>query len=314
MRNFKLIPVSCEIIREACKIILSFPSMIAWAVLNFILLYVLLNWLLIGFEFIQTLDDFENEDYPAYLYVCHIVNILACIWISVYMFEIFRVTVAGTYGTWYWTENKREVPRFTVLRFIYIPTRYHIGPVAFGSLIMPVCSIPRFLVWLISSGLGIDCSSSGNRVARLFQRCFNCCHGAYYGVVKKFTGMSFVHVALHGNTGFVDASRASSGLCQKNFAKIAVLGQIVLILYLGGMITIVLLSFLICQLSLTSMNQADLIMMISFLLVPIGIMSFVIFKLLAIAVDTILMCVLEDFEMNGGSSRYMSDNLKNLLL
>ncbi|CAB0038368.1 unnamed protein product, partial [Trichogramma brassicae] len=93
------------------------------------------------------------------------------------------------------------------------------------------CCIPRFFVWLIASGLGIDCSSSGNRVARLFQRCFNCCHGACYGAVKKFTGMSFVQVALHGNTGFVDASRASSGLCQRNHTKVAAIGQSLLFAY-----------------------------------------------------------------------------------
>ncbi|CAB0038399.1 unnamed protein product [Trichogramma brassicae] len=110
--------------KQRFRIILFFPSIIFYAFVHFILFYILWNWCLIVSEFIVYLDDFEGG-YPAYVYVCNIVNGLACIWISVYMFEMFRVTVAGTYGTWYWTENKREVPRFTVLRFIYISTRLY---------------------------------------------------------------------------------------------------------------------------------------------------------------------------------------------
>uniref|UniRef100_A0ABD2WFQ7 Choline transporter-like protein n=1 Tax=Trichogramma kaykai TaxID=54128 RepID=A0ABD2WFQ7_9HYME len=145
IRNSKLIPVSCEIIREATKqvflssslqkydwiknvfysrrIILSFPSIIAYAVLNFILFYVLLNLILLSYEIAQTFYDAEKDDLPAHVNICVFVKIIAYVWINAFLFEMFRVTVAGTYGTWYWTENKRDVPRFAVLRFIYIAIR-----------------------------------------------------------------------------------------------------------------------------------------------------------------------------------------------
>ncbi|XP_023314863.1 choline transporter-like protein 2 [Trichogramma pretiosum] len=318
IRNSNLIPVSCEIVGEACKIILSFPSIIAYAVLNFILFYVLfilspLHSLLI--DVTKTFFDAENDRFPAHLGICMFFHSVASIWIIVFFFEMFRVIVAGTYGTWYWTENKREVPRFAVLRFVYIAIRYHIGPLAFGSLIMPFCSIPRFCVWLIASGFGIDCSSgSGNSVVRLFRRCCSCCNCSCYQVVKKFTGASFVQVALRGNAGFVDASRATFGLHQRNQTKVAAVGQIVLILYVAGMTIVMffsgLLSSLIPTQSIDEENAKDL----GYLLIFSGLMCFVIFKLLGIAVDTILMCGLEDFEMNGGRSRFMPDNLKNLLM
>uniref|UniRef100_A0ABD2WGM5 Choline transporter-like protein n=1 Tax=Trichogramma kaykai TaxID=54128 RepID=A0ABD2WGM5_9HYME len=181
---------------------------------------------------------------------------------------------------------------------------------------MPFCCIPRFFVWLIASGFGIDCSSgSGNRVVRLLRRCCSCCSYACYDVVKKFTGASFVQVALRGNAGFLDASRASFGLRQRNQTKVAAVGQIVVIFYIFGITSTMLLSILLSSLiPAQSINEEDIKDMSFLLLVIWVIMNLSIFKLLGIAVDTILMCGLEDFEMNGGRSRFMPDNLKNVLM
>ncbi|KAL7306513.1 hypothetical protein TKK_0001212 [Trichogramma kaykai] len=221
--KYKFIPMICEIIREASKAMLTFP----------------------------------DDDYPAHLVLCHFVNAVALVWIICHVYGFFKVSVSGAYGTWYWSMNKKEVPKFTTLRFIYIAFRYHIGPTAFGSLIITVCTILQILLaYVETSGvdgtLGTDLCSCG----------LDCCDTALYilkAVIEAVTGMAYVHIGNHG-TGFIDAARVSFTLFKRNYAKIAVIAQI--------------------------------------------------------ATDTIFMCVLEDYEMNGGSSRpfHMSNKLKDLVL
>uniref|UniRef100_A0ABD2WXJ3 Choline transporter-like protein n=1 Tax=Trichogramma kaykai TaxID=54128 RepID=A0ABD2WXJ3_9HYME len=200
---------------------LAFPLMffyaIAYCVVN--VGFLIFNFCL--YFWIESISS--DDDYPAHLVLCHFVNAVALVWIICHVYGFFKVSVSGAYGTWYWSMNKKEVPKFTTLRFIYIAFRYHIGPTAFGSLIIMVCTILQILLaYVETSGvdgtLGTDLCSCG----------LDCCDTALYilkAVIEAVTGMAYVHIGNHG-TGFIDAARVSFTLFKRNYAKIAVITQV----------------------------------------------------------------------------------------
>uniref|UniRef100_A0ABD2WSY6 Choline transporter-like protein n=1 Tax=Trichogramma kaykai TaxID=54128 RepID=A0ABD2WSY6_9HYME len=269
------------------KAMLAFPLMffyaIAYCVVN--VGFLIFNFCL--YFWIESISS--DEDYPAHLVLCHFVNAVALVWIICHVYGFFKVSVSGAYGTWYWSMNEKEVPKFTTLRFIYIAFRYHIGPTAFGSLIIMVCTILQTL--LASTGLS--------------------------AVIEEVTGMAYVHIGIHG-TGFIDAARVSFTLFKRNYAKITVITQIMATLCSFIELSITALSVLLFWglLHTQSVKLEERLGLLACFVVCIYFLVNSILLLLKIATDTIFTCVLEDYEMNGGSSRpyHMSYKLKDLVL
>ncbi|XP_014223173.1 choline transporter-like protein 1 [Trichogramma pretiosum] len=318
MTKSKFIPMTCEIIREAVKAIFFFPLVFIYTMAYYALATIFTYFIMEIWVHLASIVIIEGY-VPIQLYFCDIINVIALIWINCHMWGIYRLSVAGSYGTWYWAMNKREVPLTTTLRFIYIAVRYHIGPVAFGSLILTVCFILRMLISMICSSAGAD-DPNANPVTCLFRSCLLCCYAAVScleTIVESVTGLSFVYIALHGG-GFIDAARESFNMFRRNFLKVAILSQIVRILCVVAMVLISILTVLVFWGLVSSQSialeerQIVLGLCILGILVLVGLML----EPLSIAVDTIFTCVLEDFEMNGGTNRpyHMSDKLKKLVL
>ncbi|CAB0031288.1 unnamed protein product [Trichogramma brassicae] len=196
--------------------------------------------------------------------------------------------------------------------------RYHIGPTAFGSLIIMVCTIPHILIAFVSSLFGFD----GTPGTELYNCGLDCCDIAMYmavlkAVVEAVSGMAYVHIGNHG-TGFIDAARVSFTLFRRHYAKITVLTQIEGIVCFFIEVTITALSVLLFWglLHTQSVKLEERLGLLACFVVCIFSLVDSIVLLLVIATDTIFMCVLEDYEMNGGSSRpyHMSNKLKELVL
>ncbi|KAL7300899.1 hypothetical protein TKK_0006452 [Trichogramma kaykai] len=318
MTKSKFIPVTCEIIREAVKAIFFFPLVFIYTMAYYALAIIFTYFIMEIWVHLASIAIIEGY-VPIHLYFCEIINFIALIWINCHMWGIYRLSVAGSYGTWYWATNKREVPLITTLRFIYIAVRYHIGPVAFGSLILTVCFILRMLISIICSSAGTD-DPNANPVTCLFRSCLLGCYAAVScleTIVESITGLSFVYIALHGG-GFIDAARESFNMFRRNFLKVTILSQIVRILCFVAMVLISILTILVFWglVSSQSITLKERQIVLSLCILGIVVLVGLMLEPLSIAVDTIFTCVLEDFEMNGDTNKpyHMSDKLKQLVL
>uniref|UniRef100_A0ABD2VW85 Choline transporter-like protein n=1 Tax=Trichogramma kaykai TaxID=54128 RepID=A0ABD2VW85_9HYME len=263
---------------------------------------------------LDSIDSIGSEDdYPSHLTFCHFVNGLALVWINCHLFAFFKVSASGAYGTWYWTTNKKDVPKFTALRFIYITLRYHIGPTAFGSLVILICYALQLLIYVFSS-------SSNDETPGMYECCMTCCRTALYCVkviVEAVTGMAYIRIGHHGS-GFVDAARASFGVFKRNYAKIIILSRITTALCIFIKLMIVILSLLLFW-GLLSSQSVELEERLGTLFL-LGLCIYIVvnaeLRLLQIAIEKMFLCVLEDYEMNSGSQRsyHMSKKLKELVL
>ncbi|KAL7307174.1 hypothetical protein TKK_0000898 [Trichogramma kaykai] len=310
----RFIPVICELVREGAKRsrfglsvdvpVLAVPNRPRVELLDLQHLPVLLD----------SIDSIGSEDdYPSHLTFCHFVNGLALVWINCHLFAFFKVSASGAYGTWYWTTNKKDVPKFTALRFIYITLRYHIGPTAFGSLVILICYALQLLIYVFSS-------SSNDETPGMYECCMTCCRTALYCVkviVEAVTGMAYIRIGHHGS-GFVDAARASFGVFKRNYAKIIILSRITTALCIFIKLMIVILSLLLFW-GLLSSQSVELEERLGTLFL-LGLCIYIVvnaeLRLLQIAIEKMFLCVLEDYEMNSGSQRsyHMSKKLKELVL
>ncbi|KAL7302685.1 hypothetical protein TKK_0004740 [Trichogramma kaykai] len=316
----KFIPMTCEIIREATKAILACPLVFVYALVYYFLIVPFTIASLGAFYIVHDINK-EDGHYSAHLYLCDVVVGLSVVWVNLHLHGMYHVTVAGIYGAWYWTMNKRELPRFTTLRFVYIAGRYHVGSVSFGSLIMSVCTVLQMLLSHVASSVGaVDGAVVDTMGADLASCGLHCCGSVlhfFHVIVEAVTDMSYVHIAHHG-TGFIEAARASFHLFNRNYLKVAVLKQIVTMLRVIATLVITALSILVFWglLARQSVELMDRVAELAVLLILVLIMTFVILGILSLAVETIFICVLEYYEMNSGSNRpyHMSSKLKELVL
>ena len=61
------------------------------------------------------------------------------------------VTLSGAFASYYWTMHKDEVPFFALIGSFLRCVRYHLGSVAFGSLLVAVVRFIRIILEYIDS-------------------------------------------------------------------------------------------------------------------------------------------------------------------
>lgn len=73
----------------------------------------------------------------------HALNVLGFFWGICFVSAFSEMVLAFTFATWYWTKQKSRVPFFVMTRGIMLTLFYHLGTLAFGSLIIAICKIIR---------------------------------------------------------------------------------------------------------------------------------------------------------------------------
>ncbi|XP_023316822.1 choline transporter-like protein 2, partial [Trichogramma pretiosum] len=269
--------LASQIIPEFAKVVLFFPSLYLYAILIFALC-----WCAFIGAYAAVLSTTVFTSWFALTWLC--VAPIYAIWLCCTLVASFNVTVAGAYATWYWTTDKRQVPYFTVGRFIWIALRYHLGSAAIGSVVLPVCYLIRFI------------KGSGARVAAL---------GDY---------LAFEQIALHGRP-LLESARMAHNLWHRNYERSEEIAENVkystIIIWLSVWFTS---PFLVHRGVLLALSWDK--MFFRFYFIPFifnGLLVFIMFQLINIACDTVLLCVHEDHEVNGKNARNMSDKLKQLI-
>ncbi|KAL7306537.1 hypothetical protein TKK_0001230 [Trichogramma kaykai] len=112
--NCPFIKKASEILRETIKAVVFFPSlMLCWLLLYALILVTTCFCAVVG-AYLFKIDEKLQTPFD---HVCNqLSNVFVCVWLTSFFFSFFRVVISGTYGTWYWTRNKQEVPKFTPLR------------------------------------------------------------------------------------------------------------------------------------------------------------------------------------------------------
>ncbi|XP_066993399.2 choline transporter-like 2 [Anabrus simplex] len=266
-----------------------------------------------------------GRELDTYLDYMHVLNIFGFFWGLFFMSAFGEMVLAGTFATWYWTFKKSDVPFFTLTHSLLRTLRYHLGTLAFGSLILAICRMIRVMLEYLNKKLG--------KYDNAFVRAVMCCLRCFFWCLEKFIRFinrnAYIMCAIHGKN-FCKSARDAFNLLMRNIIRVFVLDKVTdFLLFLGKfMITagMVALSFYFFGDKLQFEEVPEIhnaVPDLNYYFVPvivIGIGTYfitsVFFGVYAMAVDTLFLCFLEDCERNDGSPEkpyFMSKHLMKIL-
>ncbi|XP_023247900.1 CTL-like protein 2 [Copidosoma floridanum] len=308
----KKINIACEVIVEASKCVMFFPSTLLFPLLPcFICLIVTVFSGTVGIALYVIAVKFDG---PLHVKLFHIFNSFGYLWVASFIGSLSQFILSGTFATWFWTHNKNNVPKDTLVRCTKITFNHHLGTIAFGSLILAVCQFIKALLNFIKKRLEGKC----NPLACLCCGCYTRLFGRLEKIVRYINRNAYIMCAVHGKN-FLESAKDAFNLLMRNVVKVFIINNVTDVILFLGQVFATTLSVLGAYKYCTAENmpqQATSFVLIAVLIISLMTTTFI-STALRIAIDTIFLCVLEDYERNDGSERqpyYMSFKLKTLFL
>ncbi|XP_050024486.1 choline transporter-like protein 4 isoform X1 [Dermacentor andersoni] len=250
-----------------------------------------------------------------------IYNFIGLIWGMFFIVGLGQVALAAAFASYYWAFHKpQDVPFFAVLHGLWITVRYHLGSVAFGSLILTIVRVIRIVLEYIDEKL----KRYDNEFTRCLMRCCKCCFWCLEKFLKFLNKNAYIMIAIYGKN-FCSSAKEAFKLLMRNVVRVVVLDKVTDLLLLVGKLVIVGIvavpTFFVFSRKVDALNNhlPELnYYMLPILTISVGayIIASSFFSVYSMAVDTLFLCFLEDCERHDGSEEkpyYMSKELMKIL-
>ncbi|XP_017039014.1 choline transporter-like 2 [Drosophila ficusphila] len=263
----------------------------------------------------KTTCSFNSIDNPTAIKWAIFYNVFGFLWLSFFISAFSYMVLASTFARWYWTFKKRDVPYFTLTRAFCQTAFYHLGTVAFGSLILAIVRLIRLVLEYIHEKL----KKYDNAVTRAILCCMRCFFWLLETFLKFLNRNAYIMCAIHGKN-FCSSAADSFNLIMRNFLRVVTLDQVTDFLFFlskllltagAGVSTFYFLS-----------NNPEIIQLhynavpTTVVVIAAFLITSVFFGVYSTAVDTLFLCFLEDCERNDGSPEkpfFMSKQLMKIL-
>uniref|UniRef100_A0A665UEL0 Choline transporter-like protein n=1 Tax=Echeneis naucrates TaxID=173247 RepID=A0A665UEL0_ECHNA len=257
------------------------------------------------------------------LFNLQIYNAVAFLWCVNFVIALGQCTLAGAFASYYWAFNKPDdIPMFPVSGGFIRSLRYHVGSLAFGSLILTLVQIVRILLEYIDH----KTREAQNPVARFILCCMKCCLWCLEKFIKFLNRNAYIMIAIYGKNFCVSAKNAFS-LLMRNVVRVVVLDKVTDLLLFFGKLLVVggvgVLSFFFFSGRIPLPGSTFRSETLNYYWMPIitvvfgsYLIALGFFSVYSMCVDTLFLCFLEDLERNDGSLQkpyFMSKNLMKIL-
>ncbi|XP_044757893.1 choline transporter-like 2 [Coccinella septempunctata] len=256
----------------------------------------------------------QHNDFYDYM---HWFNIFGFFWGSFFVSAFSQMVLATVFATWYWTKPRRNLPFFAVTSASLTVLRYHIGTLAFGSLIIAICRMIRLVLEYIDRKL----KKYDNEVTRAIMCLLKCFFWCLEKILKFISTNAYIMCAIHGKN-FCTSAKEAFTLLMRNVIRFVVLDKVTDFLFFVSTLLISIgagsVAYVFFATDLTSLDNSNLnyveVPIVSIVLFTFFI-SKIFFHVYSMAVDTLFLCFLEDCERNDGSPDrpyYMSKDLMKI--
>jgi len=259
----------------------------------------------------------KNQDYSWMQFV----NVFGLYWGVFFCSAFAELVLAGVFSQWYWTFNKRtDLPDCSLGTAMWNASVFHLGTVAFGSLIIAIIRMIRTILEYIER----KCKKFNNDLTRCLIWCCKCCLWCLEKFMRFINRNAYIMCAIK-NTNFCKSAKDAFNLLMRNLVRVVVLDSVVDFLLFLGKLVIVLITGVTSYMAFSGQipELRDKIPSLNYFFTPIVFIvigSYFIassfFSVYNMAVDTLFLCFLEDLERNDGSLEkpyYMSKSLKKIL-
>ncbi|XP_062126376.1 choline transporter-like 2 [Drosophila sulfurigaster albostrigata] len=264
---------------------------------------------------IETTCSFNEISNPPKVVWSMAYNIFGFLWLSFFISGFSDMVLAATFARWYWTFKKRDVPYFTLTHAFCQTAIYHLGTLAFGSLILAICRAIRLILEYIDHKL----KKYDNAVTRAILCCMRCFFWLLENFLRFLNRNAYIMCAIHGKN-FCSSAKDAFNLLMRNFLRVVTLDQVTDFLFflskvlLTGGAGVATYYFLDNNPSVIQLNHkavpTTVVVIAAFLITS------VFFGVYSMAVDTLFLCFLEDCERNDGTPEkpyFMSKQLMKIL-
>ncbi|KAF2353312.1 Choline transporter-like [Trinorchestia longiramus] len=256
------------------------------------------------------------------LWLCKIYNVFALFWCMFFISALGEMVLAGAFSSWYWAFDKsKDLPMLPVTNSLGRTLRYHIGTLAFGSLIIAIVRMIRLIFEYIDKKVR---EKTDNIVVKCLMCCCRCCLYCLEKFLKFVNRNAYVYCAIYGKN-FCSSARSSFSLLMRNIARVVVLDKVTdFLLFIGKMVvtgSIGIFAFFVFSGEIPGVR--DELPHTNYYLTPVILITIVtyfissaFFSVYEMGVDTLFLCFLEDSERNDGSPEkpyFMSKDLMKIL-
>jgi len=244
-----------------------------------------------------------------------IAHFIGFLWITWFISALGQTTIAGVIADYYFTEEpkKSNLRKHIVFSSFGRALKYHVGSLAFGSLIITIMTIIRMVIEYIDQ----KTKASQSTLAKCCIKCMKCCFLCLDRILKYITRNAYIMIAIHGYN-FWNACKQAFNLLLRNVARCATLnfvGDFTLFMgkvFVCGVVTAVAMLFFskVVEGVTYAIIPAIIVFLISFLA------SGAFTGVFEMGIDSMFLCFLEDEERNDGSpghEKYAPQELKDFL-
>ncbi|XP_032094883.1 choline transporter-like protein 4 [Thamnophis elegans] len=261
--------------------------------------------------------------YQRNLFNLQIYNVVGFLWCINFVIALGQCVLAGAFASYYWAFKKpQDIPACALPSSLLRTLRYHIGSLAFGSLILTIVQLIRMVLEYVDHKL----KDSGNALAKFFLCCLKCCFWCLEKFLKFLNRNAYIMIAIYGKNFCVSAKNAFN-LLMRNVVRVVVLDKVTDLLLFFGKLLVVggigVLSFFFFTGRIPIDDPRFKSPVLNYYWLPIltvVVGSYLIaqgfFSVYNMCVDTLFLCFLEDLERNDGSQEkpyYMSKSLMKIL-
>eukprot|EP00002_Diphylleia_rotans_P003031 TRINITY_DN1201_c0_g1_i1.p1 TRINITY_DN1201_c0_g1~~TRINITY_DN1201_c0_g1_i1.p1 ORF type:complete len:611 (-),score=135.12 TRINITY_DN1201_c0_g1_i1:698-2530(-) len=293
----KRIKLAIGIVREASSAVRAMPLIVFFPIIIFIGLGFFFAWWVAVALYLASYEGegciechpWVDEDSLQAMYIYHLV---AFYWNVNFLIAINQVTIAGAIGAWYWAVNKDEFQSSPVIRSFSRAIRYHLGSIAFGSLIIAIVQTIRTIItWMQAQA-----KKQKNKVVEMLLCCVNCLVRCLERFLKFISKNAYIIIAIYGDS-FCSSAVTAFELVWNNLIRVAAVNVVSeFMIFLGKLFVA-----LICGVASAQVfvNKPE----IGFWMFPcvlVVVFSYMIASaFLAVydmAIDTIMLCFLDEEE------------------
>lgn len=262
-----------------------------------------------------------------YQFVPQIYNLFMFFWTEFFLIGVNQMVLAGCFGIWYWSQSRSSCILLTSIKDTFV---YHLGSIAFGSLLIAIVKIIRFIILYIEKRVknAAGKNSCTRGLIKFITCCCSCCFWCLDKFLKFINRNAYIMVAIYGRN-FCKSAIDALKLITSNPLRALVLDSVTtFILFLGSILITVGMGVLgfyffsgeirvdptVAKYFAPTLHYYWLPLII----VIIGslVISQTFLYVFEMAVDTVFLCAMKDLSIHDGSPRkpyFMSKNLLRIL-
>ncbi|EGR30686.1 solute carrier family 44 protein member 2, putative, partial [Ichthyophthirius multifiliis] len=226
---------------------------------------------------------------------------------------VCQLTIASAACMWYFSHRPYCQTQNSVLKSFTRAMTFHFGSVLFGSLIISIVQLIKFLVNQIYNDIK-KVVVSDNNTQNYFIKCCRCCLFSFEKYIRFINNNAFIIVALTGES-FINSAKQSFSIVYRNQSQMQISQGIGSIFSTFGKYFISILctgSGYIIIMNVKYFNDkifSHLFVCFVFFVISYTVGS-IFMNIYGMASDSLLICLLSDKELNKGKLRACPDTLQ----